>query len=124
MSGLGEGVPQSPGAIWRRLLPVWAGLMLLLALTLGLAYVPLGRLAILAALGIAALKAVLVMAVFMQLEKPDPLLRLAAGAALVFVAFLLVLTFSDVLTRSAPTQPGTVMPRSQPDSAATGRRAF
>ena len=63
MTGLGEAVPLTAGAIWRRSLPVWAGLMLLL-------------------------------------------------------------TFADVLNRAAPTQPGTVMPRSIPEMPATGQRAF
>jgi cytochrome c oxidase subunit 4 len=124
MTGLGEDVPLTAGAIWRRSLPVWAALMLLLGATLGLAYVPLGRLAVVAALGIAAVKAVVVLAFFMQLKRPDPLLRLAAGTALVFVAFLLTLTFTDVLTRAAATQPGTVMPRSEAGHAAAGQRAF
>lgn len=124
MTGLGEGIPQTAGAIWRRILPVWAALMLLLGATLGLAYVPLGKFAIVAALGIAVVKAGLVMVFFMQLKRPDPLLRLAAGTAMVFVAFLLTLTFADVLTRAAPSQPGTVMPRTEPAHAATGRRAF
>jgi cytochrome c oxidase subunit 4 len=124
MTGLGEDVPLTAGAIWRRSLPVWAALMLLLGATLGLAYVPLGRLAIVAALGIAAVKAGVVLVFFMQLKRPDPLLRLAAGTALVFVAFLLTLTFTDVLTRAAATQPGTVMPRSEAGHAAAGQRAF
>ncbi|MBL6458736.1 cytochrome C oxidase subunit IV family protein [Belnapia sp. T6] len=124
MTGLGEDVPLTAGAIWRRTLPVWAALILLLGATLGLAYVPLGRFATATALGIAVVKGGLVMLFFMQLRKPDPLLRLAASTALFFVAFLLILTFADVLTRSAPSQPGTVMPRSQPELPATGQRGF
>lgn len=124
MTGLGEDVPQTPGAVWRRTVPVWAGLTALLAATLTLAYVPLGRFSVVVALGIAAAKAALVVVFFMQLRRPDPLLRLAASAALVFVAFLLTLTFTDVLTRAKPTQPGTVLPRSTEGMPATGQRAF
>jgi caa(3)-type oxidase subunit IV len=76
------------------------------------------------ALGIAVAKAALVVLFFMQLRRPDPLLRLAAAAALVFMAFLFTLTFADVLGRAGPTQPGTVMPRSIPEMPATGQRAF
>ncbi|PJI54479.1 oxidase, partial [Methylobacterium radiotolerans] len=34
--------PVSAGAIWRRVLPVWLGLMALLAVGCALAYAPLG----------------------------------------------------------------------------------
>lgn len=124
MNGLGEEVPRGPGAIWRGILPIWAGLMALLAATLVAAFLPLGRWNLALALGIAAAKAALVLVYFMQLKRPDPLLRLTAGAVLVFLAFLFVLTYADLLTRVRSTQPGTVMPRSIPDMPATGRRAF
>jgi caa(3)-type oxidase subunit IV len=124
VTGLGEDLPRSAGAIWRRTLPVWAGLMALLAATVFSAYLPLGRLNLVLSLGIAVAKAALVLLFFMQLRKPNPLLRIAASAALVFMAFLFMLTFSDLLTRAAPTQPGTVMPRSIPGMPVTGQRAF
>lgn len=124
MSGLGEELPGSAGAILRRTMPIWAALSSLLALTLGLAYVPMGWLNTAASLGIAAAKAGLVLMLFMQLRRPDPLLRLAAFASCVFVAFLLTLTFAEVLTRAASTQPGTVEPRSVPGMPTAGQRAF
>ncbi len=124
MMGLGETLPRTAGAIWRRILPVWVGLMALLAATVFCAYLPLGRVNLMLSLAIAAAKGALVVLFFMQLRRPDPLLRLAACAALVFVAFLFSLTYSDVLTRAAPAQPGTVMPRSMPQVPATGQRAF
>ncbi len=49
---------------------------------------------------------------FMQLRRPDPLLRLAAATALLFLAFLFSLTFSDLLTRRGPEAPAGVTPRS------------
>ena len=124
MTGLGEDIPQSAAAIWRGTLPVWAGLMALLAATVFGAYLPLGRFNLVLSLAIALAKAALVVLFFMQLKRPDPLLRLAAAAALVFMAFLFTLTFADVLGRAGPTQPGTVMPRSIPEMPATGQRAF
>ncbi|MCO6417955.1 cytochrome C oxidase subunit IV family protein [Siccirubricoccus sp. KC 17139] len=124
MTGLEENAPRTAGAIWWQVIPVWAGLAVLLALTLLLAYVPMGRLNLVVSLGIAAAKAGLVMAFFMQLRRPDPLLRLAAFVALVFVAFMLTLTFTDLLSRATLTQPGTVTPRSLPDMPVTGQRAF
>ncbi|WP_431271820.1 cytochrome C oxidase subunit IV family protein [Dankookia sp. P2] len=124
MTGLGEELPRSAGAIWRAALPVWAGLMALLAATLVAAYLPLGRFNLVLSLGIAVAKAALVVVFFMQLKRPNPLLRLAAFAGLIFLAFMFTLTYADVLTRAAPTQPGIVMPRSIPDMPATGQRAF
>lgn len=124
MTGLGEAAPVGAMAIWRRLLPVWAALLALLGATFALAYASLGRFSLVVALGIAVAKALLVVLLFMQLRKPDPLLRLTAFASLLFVAFMLILTFADVLTRAAPTQAGTVLPRSGPDLPAMGRRAF
>ena len=124
MTDLGEERPASAGAIWRATLPVWAGLMALLVVTLVGAYLPLGRLNLVLSLGIAVAKAALVVVFFMQLKRPDPLLRLAAFAGLVFLAFMFTLTYADVLTRAPPTQPGTVMPRSIPDMPITGQRAF
>ena len=53
MTGLGEDLPRSSGAIWRATLPVWAGLMALLVATLVGAYLPLGRFNLVLALGIA-----------------------------------------------------------------------
>jgi cytochrome c oxidase subunit 4 len=84
-------------------MPVWAGLMVLLGITLGAAYIPLGPFNLVLALGIAVAKATLVVVFFMQLRRPDPLLRLAAATALIFVAFMALLTFSDVLVRIVPT---------------------
>jgi cytochrome c oxidase subunit 4 len=124
MTGLGEDIPQSAAAIWRGTLPVWAGLMALLAATVFGAYLPLGRFNLVLSLAIALAKAALVVLFFMQLKRPDPLLRLAAAAALVFMAFLFTLTFADVLGRAGPTQPGTVMPRSIPNMPVAGQRAF
>ncbi len=101
MTALRQPGPGSAGVLWRRMVPVWLVLLGLLGLTLALAYQPLGRLAGPVALGIAALKAMVVALWFMQLRRPDPLLRLAASVSLVWVAFLFALTLSDLLTRTA-----------------------
>jgi len=125
MSGLGENLQHDAGAIWRSMVPVWLGLLALLAATLAGAFMPLGRFNLILALAIAFTKAALVALFFMHLRRPDPLLRLAAGAALLFMAFMVVLTFADVLTRRQPTQPGTVTPRTfAPEPPAMGQRAF
>jgi caa(3)-type oxidase subunit IV len=124
--GLGEELPRTAGAIWRRTLAVWVGLMLLLGATLFAAYLPLGRFNLVLALGIAVAKGALVLMFFMQLQRPDPLLRLAAATALLFLAFLFSLTFSDLLTRREPTAPAGVTPRSAAVSgpATSGGQGF
>ena len=87
------------GAALRRFGLVWLGLMVLLALSCFLAYVPLGSWNLPAGVGIALLKAGLVIAFFMGLEKATGLDRLAAVAGIVFLVVLFTLTFGDLFTR-------------------------
>jgi cytochrome c oxidase subunit 4 len=87
--------------LWRRNGLIWAGLMLLLTLTLILAYVPMGLLTPAAGIVIAFAKAGLVILLFMELAKARPLIRLAAMAGVVFLAVLFALTLADVLSRFA-----------------------
>jgi cytochrome c oxidase subunit 4 len=87
--------------LWRRNGLIWAALMLLLALTLVLAYVPMGWLTPAAGIVIAFSKAGLVILLFMELAKARPLIRLAAMAGVVFLAVLFALTLADVLSRLA-----------------------
>jgi cytochrome c oxidase subunit 4 len=75
--------------------------MLLLALTLSLAYVPMGWLTPAAGIVIALAKAGFVILLFMELTKARPLIRLAAMAGIVFLAVLFALTLADVLSRLA-----------------------
>jgi len=86
--------------IWRRSLLVWAILMLLVLLTLGLAYLPLGRFNMPLALLIAAAKAVLIGVIFMELRLAKGFIRLAAGAAFLWIAVMFALTFSDLASRA------------------------
>lgn len=124
MTGLGEDLPQAGSAIWRRAFPVWLALVALVGATLLLAYVPLGRFNPAVALGIAALKGSLIALFFMNLRRPDPLLRLAGAASLLWICFMFALTFADALTRAPLTQPGTVTPRVVEPADATGERLF
>ncbi|HSC19508.1 MAG TPA: cytochrome C oxidase subunit IV family protein [Rhizomicrobium sp.] len=59
--------------LWLRPVLTWIALCLLLALTCGLSYVPLGSGNLPVALAIAAIKASLVALVFMRLFEPNPL---------------------------------------------------
>lgn len=74
-------------------------LLLLLGLSVLLFQFPLGRLLLLVGLGIAATKAALVAINFMHLRTSTPLMRLFAGAGLLWLTLLLGLTAADILTR-------------------------
>ena len=78
----------------------WIGLVLLLALTLGMAYVPLGTGNIAVALAIGTAKGVIVLLVFMKLIRSPPLTWIFAGAGLFWLALLVGLSFTDYATRS------------------------
>lgn len=77
----------------------WVVLMVLLGITAGSAFIPLGSFNTVLNFAIAALKGLTVAIVFMSLKRPDPLLRLAAITAFVFLLTFFVLTLADYLTR-------------------------
>jgi cytochrome c oxidase subunit 4 len=85
--------------LWIRNGIVWIALVALLTLTLVLAYAPLGPFNGPVSLLIAALKAALVLTVYMELKDGRPLLRLIAFVPVAFVCVLFSLTLADVLTR-------------------------
>jgi cytochrome c oxidase subunit IV len=90
------------GASARGLFLTWAALMTLAAMSLALRFAHLGRLGMVAALAIAAVKAVLVGLVFMELAFEKASIRLAFAAGLVMIAVMLTLMVGDVVTRAAP----------------------
>lgn len=83
----------------RRLVFVFCGLMVLLAATIGTAYLPLGGWGLAVALAIAGAKAGLVLAFFMGLSERSGLVRLFAASGAYWLALLFLLTFLDILTR-------------------------
>lgn len=83
----------------RRIWLCWGALLLLLALTTGAAFLPLGRLNIAVALAIAVAKALLVLLVFMELKRSSGLVRAFAVAGFFWLLILLTLTSADYLTR-------------------------
>jgi cytochrome c oxidase subunit IV len=89
----------STAAVWRRILPVWLGLMALLAVGCALAYAPLGGWGAAVSFGIAATQAALVGLLFMRLIEAPALVRLTAACGLFWSAILFTLTFADVLSR-------------------------
>lgn len=86
-------------ALWRRNGVVWAALLALLALSYGMAILPLGSLNTAAGPLIALVKASLVMGFYMELRRSGSLVRLAALAGLTFVLVFFALTLADVLSR-------------------------
>jgi cytochrome c oxidase subunit IV len=78
---------------------VYAALLALTLLTVGVAYLDLGPFNIVVALGIAICKAVLVMLFFMHLRYSTQLTWIIAGAGVIWLAHLLIFTLSDYLTR-------------------------
>lgn len=77
----------------------YAALVSLAALSLGAAYVPLGRLGVPVALAIATAKAAIVAIVFMELRRERASARVAVVAAVGLVVALAGLTAADVATR-------------------------
>jgi cytochrome c oxidase subunit 4 len=88
---------------WRPSIPLlaaWFVLLALLALTVSLSYLPLGNGNATVALSIAALKAAVVAAVFMELWHRGPRTLIFAAAGLFWLAILLWLGLMDFLTRT------------------------
>jgi cytochrome c oxidase subunit 4 len=88
---------------WRPPLPLvaaWLALLALLALTVTLAYQPLGRINAVVALAIGTAKAAVVAAVFMELRHRGPRTFLFAGAGLFWLGILLWLGLMDFFSRT------------------------
>ena len=98
MSGAARPKPGA-GPLWRGKLAIWAALLVLLGITFGAAYVPLGPFNVAIGLIIAAIKASVVGLLFMNLRRSGALMRRFAVAGFCWLGILFALTFSDVLTR-------------------------
>lgn len=82
--------------IWR----CWAALMLLLGLTTGLAFVPLGPAQLGVSLAIAVTKALLVLLLFMELRASGGLVRVFASAGFFWLLIMIALTSADYTHRT------------------------
>jgi len=78
---------------------VFAALMVFTGLTVWAAYQHLGIWNTPLALGIAATKAAMVALIFMHLKSSPKLTALVVGAAILFLAILILVTASDYLSR-------------------------
>lgn len=83
----------------RQVLRCWLALMLLLATTTALAFVPLGSANLFVSLGIAAAKALVVLVFFMELKGSSALVRVFAAAGFFWLLIMIVLTSADYLHR-------------------------
>ena len=84
----------------RAVLRCWAALMGLLALTTGLAFVPLGAAQLGVSLAIAMTKALLVLLLFMELKGSSGLVRVFAAAGFFWLLIMIGLTSADYMHRS------------------------
>jgi cytochrome c oxidase subunit 4 len=103
------------GASARGLLVTLVALFALAGVSLAFRFAHLGALGMPVALAIAAVKAVLVGLVFMELAFEKPGIRLAFAAGLVMIAVMLALMIGDVVTRAEP--PLANPPGTEPRSA-------
>jgi cytochrome c oxidase subunit IV len=78
----------------------WLALMVLLALTTASAFFPLGAWNPIINFSIAAMKALLVAAFFMHLDRASGLARVVAATAIFMLALLFALSGSDYATRN------------------------
>jgi cytochrome c oxidase subunit 4 len=85
---------------------IFATLLALTLLTVGAAFLDLGRLNTIIALTIAVGKATLVLLFFMHVRYSSHAIWVAVGAGAFWVGMLLVLTMSDYLTRGWLPVPG------------------
>jgi cytochrome c oxidase subunit 4 len=84
----------------RTYIVVWIGLLGLLALTVGAAYVPLGEFNTITAVSIAVIKAVIIALYFMHLRYSPRLTWVFAGAGFFWLLILFTLSLGDYATRS------------------------
>ena len=90
---------------------IFAWLMVLLVLTLVAAMFDLGPLNVVVAMAIATAKALLVVLYFMHVRYSSRLVQVFAGAALIWLLIMFVITFGDYLTRGwVPLQQGSLTP--------------
>ena len=85
---------------------IWAVLLVLTAVTTGVAYINLGAFSVVVALTIAVIKMLLVALFFMHVRYSTNLTRLVIVGGMLWLAILLLLSFVDFGTRGAIGVPG------------------
>ena len=85
---------------------IFAALMALTGITIGVAFIHLGRLNFPVALAIAITKAVLVILFFMHVKYSSRLTKMIVAMAFFFLMIMFTLTMTDYLSRGWYTGPG------------------
>lgn len=101
----GEQEHQEPHLSIGTYLAIFAALLILTGVTVGVAFVDLGPLNTPVALAIAGVKATLILIFFMHLKGQNKLLWCFAFAGFFWVGLLALGTMDDYLTRSNPDHP-------------------
>ncbi len=83
----------------RTILYAWITLLVLLALTFGSSFLPIGKGLVFVNYGIAITKTAIILWIFMEMRERNGFQRLALAAGFIWLSFLYILTFSDILTR-------------------------
>jgi len=78
----------------------WLALLILLALTTGSAFIPLGTANLFVSLGIAVTKALIVLLFFMELKTSSALVRVFAAAGFFWLMIMIALTTADYTHRT------------------------
>ncbi len=78
---------------------IWISLLVLTAATVTVSALSLGNLSVLAAIGVALIKASLVVFYFMNLKREPRVFKIMLSVALVTLTVIMVLTFVDVSFR-------------------------
>ena len=81
------------------LVGVWAAMLVLLAISVGGTFLPIGAWRQAISLGVAAIKAALILWFFMDLRRSEGLARLAGAGAVTFLTVMIALFAADYLTR-------------------------
>ena len=84
---------------------IFASLMVLTGVTVAVAFINLGALNFPVALGIAIIKATLVVLFFMHLKYSSQLTKMVVGLAIFFLGIMFALTLTDYLSRGWYTAP-------------------
>jgi caa(3)-type oxidase subunit IV len=85
--------------LWKEPIIVWLGLLFLLAVSIGSAYLPFGGIDITANLTLAAIMVVVLVAYLMDLRHGNTLIQIFALAGVFWSVSLFALIFADYLTR-------------------------
>jgi cytochrome c oxidase subunit 4 len=94
----------------RTYLIVWASLLILLGITVGMAFIHLGWFNPVAAVTIAFTKAVIIVLYFMHVRYSSKLVWVFAGASVLWLGIMFTLAFTDYLTRSTLPAPTVWLP--------------